>query len=132
MQMPPSDEIVMVSGCLPFLAKKLRYFEDRNFAERILSPPEDPLRLQSARANWPERVDSVPSVKEFLGPISADGGWEISPTFGSPEQTRPIERDTDAPPEFEDSEDVDAAQTLETLRQAATLDLADDNTLPEF
>lgn len=132
MQMPPSDEIVMVSGCLPFLAKKLRYFEDRNFAERILSPPKDPLRLQSARANWPEREDSVPSVKEFLGPISADGGREIHPTFGSPEQTRPIERDTDATPEFEDSEDVDAAQTLETLRQAATLDLADDNTLPEF
>ena len=132
MQMPPSDEIVMVSGCLPFLAKKLRYFEDRNFAERILSPPKDPLRLQSARANWPEREDPVPSVNEFLGPKGEDGGQEINPTLGSPEQTRSIERDTDAPPEFEDSEDVDAAQTLETLRQAATLDLADDNTLPEF
>jgi type IV secretion system protein VirD4 len=132
MQMPPSDEIVMVSGCLPFLAKKLRYFEDRNFAERILSPPKDPLRLQSARANWPEREDPVPSVNESLGPKGEDGGQEINPTLGSPEQTRSIERDTDAPPEFEDSEDVDAAQTLETLRQAATLDLADDNTLPEF
>lgn len=132
MQMPPSDEIVMVSGCLPFLAKKLRYFEDRNFTERILSPPKDLLRSRSTKGNWPEREDPVPSVNEFLGPKGEDGGQEINPTLGSPEQTRPIERDTDATPEFEDSEDVDAAQTLETLRQAATLDLADDNTLPEF
>jgi type IV secretion system protein VirD4 len=39
MQLPPSDEIVMVSGLAPIRAKKLRYFEDTNFVGRVLSPP---------------------------------------------------------------------------------------------
>ena len=39
MQLPPSDEIVMMSGTHPIRAKKARYFEDRRFAERVLPPP---------------------------------------------------------------------------------------------
>jgi type IV secretion system protein VirD4 len=40
MQLPPSDEIVMMSGLHPIRAKKARYYEDRRFAERILPPPK--------------------------------------------------------------------------------------------
>jgi type IV secretion system protein VirD4 len=39
MQLPPSDELVLISGCAPVRAKKARYFEDRRFAERVLPPP---------------------------------------------------------------------------------------------
>src|SRR6202035_6085569 len=39
MQLPPDDEIVMVSGHPPVRAKKLRYYEDRNFTSRLLPPP---------------------------------------------------------------------------------------------
>ena len=39
MQLPPTDEIVMVSGIHPMRAKKARYFEDRRFTERVLPPP---------------------------------------------------------------------------------------------
>jgi len=39
MQLPPADEIVMVSGVHPIRAKKARYYEDQRFAERILSAP---------------------------------------------------------------------------------------------
>ena len=39
MQLPPSDEIVMMSGTHPIRAKKARYFEDQRFAERVLRPP---------------------------------------------------------------------------------------------
>src|SRR5467141_3325665 len=39
MQLPPNDELVLMSGCPPIRAKKARYFEDRRFAERILPPP---------------------------------------------------------------------------------------------
>jgi type IV secretion system protein VirD4 len=39
MQLPPSDEIVMISGLAPIRAKKLRYYEDRNFSGRVLSSP---------------------------------------------------------------------------------------------
>lgn len=39
MQLPPEDEIVMVSGCPPIRAKKARYYEDFELAARILRPP---------------------------------------------------------------------------------------------
>src|SRR5260370_36411766 len=40
MQLPPNDELVLMSGCPPIRAKKARYFEDRRFAERIVPPPK--------------------------------------------------------------------------------------------
>ena len=40
MQLPPSDEIVMVAGTPPIRAKKARYYEDARFRERLLPPPE--------------------------------------------------------------------------------------------
>ena len=39
MQLPPDDELVMVSGQPPIRAKKLRYHEDCNFTARALAPP---------------------------------------------------------------------------------------------
>src|SRR5690606_25196502 len=39
MQLPPTDELVLVSGLAPIRAKKLRYYEDRNFTERVLRAP---------------------------------------------------------------------------------------------
>jgi type IV secretion system protein VirD4 len=39
MQLPPDDEIVMVAGIAPIRAKKVRYYKDRRFTERVLPPP---------------------------------------------------------------------------------------------
>ncbi|WP_321949687.1 conjugal transfer protein TraG [Burkholderia cenocepacia] len=39
MQLPPDDEVVMVSSVAPFKAKKLRYYADANFRRRVLPPP---------------------------------------------------------------------------------------------
>jgi type IV secretion system protein VirD4 len=39
MQLPPDDELVMVSGQPPIRAKKLRYHEDCNFTARAHAPP---------------------------------------------------------------------------------------------
>jgi type IV secretion system protein VirD4 len=39
MQLPPSDEIVMVAGIHPIRTKKARYYEDVRFTERIHQPP---------------------------------------------------------------------------------------------
>jgi len=39
MQLPTDDALIFVSGCPPIRAKKLRYFEDRNFAPRCLPAP---------------------------------------------------------------------------------------------
>ena len=39
MQLPPSDELLLISGHSPVRAKKLRYFEDRTFTARVLPAP---------------------------------------------------------------------------------------------
>jgi type IV secretion system protein VirD4 len=39
MQLPPSDELVLISGLAPIRAQKLRYYEDRNFIARVAPPP---------------------------------------------------------------------------------------------
>jgi type IV secretion system protein VirD4 len=39
MQLPPADELVLVSGLAPIRAKKLRYYRDGNFVARILPAP---------------------------------------------------------------------------------------------
>jgi len=39
MQLPPTDEIVMVAGLPPIRAKKLRYYEEPAFRDRVLPAP---------------------------------------------------------------------------------------------
>ncbi len=39
MQLPTTDELVLVSGLSPIRAKKLRYFEDRRFTRRLFAVP---------------------------------------------------------------------------------------------
>jgi type IV secretion system protein VirD4 len=38
-QLPPEEELVMMSGCPPIRAQKARYFKDSRFTERVLPPP---------------------------------------------------------------------------------------------
>lgn len=40
MQLPPTDELVLVAGLAPIRAKKLRYFEDANFKARLGAAPD--------------------------------------------------------------------------------------------
>lgn len=39
MQLPPDESVVMVSSLPPIKAKKLRYFADANFKQRVIPPP---------------------------------------------------------------------------------------------
>ncbi|MDA9473387.1 conjugal transfer protein TraG [Bradyrhizobium sp. CCBAU 65884] len=69
MQLPPSDEIVMMSGLHPIRAKKARYYEDRRFQERILVPPT----LTKPNHNRPDDWSSRPLPPRPTGaPASAD------------------------------------------------------------
>ncbi|MGX7745187.1 conjugal transfer protein TraG [Rhodopseudomonas parapalustris] len=63
MQLPPDDELVLVSGVPPIRAKKARYFVDRQLAERVLAPPrpgpDDAAGLDQAN-DW---IDRLPAAK---------------------------------------------------------------------
>lgn len=50
MQLPADDEIIMVAGAPPVRAKKLRYFEDKNFVPRVL-PQIDPAQSDENSAS---------------------------------------------------------------------------------
>jgi len=52
MQLPPADEIIMVAGTPPIRAKKVRYFEDRRFTERVLPPPEPERAGATGQDDW--------------------------------------------------------------------------------
>ena len=39
MQLPASEELILLSGFSPIKAKKVRYYADKNFTGRVLSPP---------------------------------------------------------------------------------------------
>jgi type IV secretion system protein VirD4 len=56
MQLPPTEELVLVSGMPPIRARKVRYYEDPRFARRVLSPPPElslgPEEAGAAAGDW--------------------------------------------------------------------------------
>lgn len=132
MQMVPTDEVVMVSGTPPILAKKLRYFEDGNFTERVL-PAASLAALTSPVATlWTEAGDGEHATVIPIRKAADDGGRDIAPVLDPPERVVPPEQDQTPEPDLDECGDAPADQALETIRRAAALDLADDDTLPEF
>ncbi|MER8705155.1 conjugal transfer protein TraG [Mesorhizobium sp. M1088] len=126
MQLPPSDEIVMVAGTPPIRAKKARYYEDGRFKERVLPPP-DPVRSgQSARKdNWSALAPQEPSPTllaeaEKAEQDAANAGLRREPEL--PDHVA-IARETSGPrpqEEFaiiDDDEPEDAARQGRILRQ---------------
>ncbi|WP_029006234.1 conjugal transfer protein TraG [Azorhizobium doebereinerae] len=86
MQLPPTDEIVMVAGTAPIRAKKARYYEDARFRDRVLPPPT-PSRCSSARHDdW--TALPRPRRQEGMGGSSTDEGRDDDPT-GSEHRFQP-------------------------------------------
>jgi type IV secretion system protein VirD4 len=82
MQLPPTDELVLVSGLAPIRANKVRYYQDRNFIERVLRAPvlsEDVYRDKPApRANdWSGQVrgtdERLMPSENLSSPFSVEG-----------------------------------------------------------
>ena len=119
MQLPPTDEIVMVAGTPPIRATKARYFEDVRFQERILTPPDlvpAPLAPSPSTDDWSGRVVAA---ETHSAPAAADGADGDPANAGiRREPELPSQEEIVAPPpspeqEFEfvdDEPDVDAAK----------------------
>lgn len=126
MQLPPTDEIVMVAGTPPIRAKKARYFEDARFQERLLPPPD--LAAVSAAAppapsdDWTSRVVASATKPATNAAAGAEGDPDNAGIRREPEL--PEHEEIVAPPpspaqEFElldEEPDVDAAKAS-TMRQ---------------
>ncbi len=110
MQLPADDEIVLVSGMPPIRAKKLKYYEDANFTDRlfpspVLVGPNHPYAdSPPARSDdWGHAARDVDErlVKPWFDQISStdDGGKDRKPEIDTP----PTDKDTEKNPAREDS-----------------------------
>ncbi|MBS0483519.1 MAG: conjugal transfer protein TraG [Proteobacteria bacterium] len=125
MQLPPSDEIVMVAGTPPIRAKKARYYEDARFRERLLPPPELKRPDKPRPDDWtslpvparPEALDAQPAD------LSDDEDTTDSERRLQPELSRakPVEKKEPIANEFEielpDDADEDVMRNRRMIRQ---------------
>jgi type IV secretion system protein VirD4 len=137
MQLPPEEEIVMVSSHPPARARKLRYFEDRNFRARVQAPPVLGDGVYADRPaprpdDWTGQVIAAPvaQARVGLGAAEADEGGprqqpelELAPArMPTPEPIREFDRlDED----FDDGDAlgfVEADRRLQTIARLASLD----------
>jgi type IV secretion system protein VirD4 len=134
MQLPPEDELVLVSGVPPIRAKKARYFEDSHLAGRVLPPPEqnsfdrqgdDPSDDWSRLAASPNfNAAKGEMLLEVRQPVadSANSGIRREPELPESEDISPAV--SPLPPEFDFAEDEgegDAIRGRELRRNVSGL-----------
>ena len=132
MQLPPADELVLVSGLPPIRAKKLRYYEDRNFTARVApAPPLSDGAYRDTPAPRPDdwggqvrgphhRLAAAADDDETAGSVDDEGGVQQQRHPGLPEEgvARPAAPERDNPLGLAD-DDSDAAadkRTMDRLR----------------
>ena len=105
MQLPLTDEIVMVAGTPPIRAKKARCYEDKRFEERILSPPVLAAPKQGQADDW--TTLPLPRQPQPAEQLRAHGTQDEDPTESERRQqpelnrVRPVEKMAPIENEFE-------------------------------
>lgn len=137
MQLPPSEEIVMVAGTPPIRATKARYFEDRRLQERIVTPPAlATVTAPTSSDDWSGRIVAAAGTS-----VSTAGAGDSDPANAGirREPELPEYEEIVAPPpspaqDFElldDEPDVDAAKAnamrarMRMVARQASLDPGD-------
>lgn len=125
MQLPPTDEIVMVAGIPPIRAKKARYYEDARFRERLLAPPDLKRPDRTRPDDWTSLP--IPARPEAMDTQPADRPDDEDPTESErrlqPELVRvkPVEKKAPIENEFEiempDDIEEEAVRNRRMLRQ---------------
>ncbi|GGD20556.1 MAG: conjugal transfer protein TraG [Hyphomonas sp. BRH_c22] len=135
MQLPSDEELVMVSGARPLKAKKLRYFEDRNFTARVLPPPTNPFLPERRGHDWDGVLASVEPVPPTVSPTGSDeGGLQHSqtPSLDPPEKETPAREEVPDLPKEDGELDAAAVKSLKPAQRALGMDRADGDFFPKF
>ena len=121
MQLPPTDEIVLVSGAPPVRAEKARYYADPQFKARIAPPPDRTVQAVAAgnmTDDWSDREPiAVPPPKKRKSLVEdTDGGVRREPDLPEHEDIAP--EPAPARSEFADLDDEpeDDAQRAKAMR----------------
>ncbi|MDB5582278.1 MAG: conjugal transfer protein TraG [Bradyrhizobium sp.] len=133
MQLPATDELVLVSGVAPIRAQKLRYYEDATFTGRVLPPPalHDGLYLDrpaSRSDDWAGLTcgtDLRLLANRHDSGAEDSGGLEQQRHPGLPEEAPAQQPETVvADPLGLDEDGVDAATDARTMDQARAVAVA--------
>ncbi|MBI5128873.1 MAG: conjugal transfer protein TraG [Rhodopseudomonas palustris] len=127
MQLPPDDELVLVSGVPPIRAKKTRYFVDRRLAERVTAPPDfrtDASEVTDAASDWDGiPLCSAPGSSIRSGPAQTgrgddpdNGGIRREPELPEHEEIAPKPHQSIDEFAFDDQEPDDEAARAHALR----------------
>lgn len=141
LQLPKTDEVVLMSGAPPITAKKARYYADRRLQARVIKAPANCGQRHGAAPtdDWstlpPVEPDPDLAEEHRRKLDSANGGLRREPKL--PEHVEVVARPKAPSSEFEfsdaDSADVDHAvaanerirRTMERSARQASLDLGD-------
>jgi len=93
MQLPPDDELILVSGCPPIRSKKLRYYEDRHLQARVLPPPKPLRQLAETQdeTTYRDWVDAIVAAPAGAGD-PANSGIRREPELPEHEEIAPAAR----------------------------------------
>ena len=120
MQLPPTDELVLISGVPPIRAKKARYFEDKRLVERITAPPQ-PVR---------QRDEIVPSDDWSGLPVPATFIADRKPTStGKTQLDDPANGGIRREPELPEHEEIAPEQPKPTQEFGFVEDDPDDDAI---
>lgn len=85
MQLPPDEAVVMVASVAPIKARKLRYYNDANFKQRVLPPP---VLVAGHYADVPPgREDDWTNLASPVASVPSEGGDSLA--FGFADQGGP-------------------------------------------
>lgn len=134
MQLPATDEIVMVSGAPPVRAKKLRYFEDGNFTRRVLPPAPIAREAATESHDWRETVACRAAISsaEQGADTESGGELELQPELDLPEGRFQDDPAIEEAPDVEDANAADQDAQLRNLRRAVAIDQGAKDFLPDF
>ena len=131
MQLPPKDQLVLVSGLAPIRAKKLRYYEDQNFIERVLPAPvladgAYPDCPPARRDDWSGQVRGLDARLQEQqsndNAVSEDddhGGMQLQRHPGAEEGVKKPEGSVAPSPSLFDDDDADAGSDPSDLARRA-------------
>ena len=122
MQLPPDDELVLVSGSHPIRAKKARFFEDPQMKGRILPPPPlKPANIPHANNVMADAAGDWRGVVEAPGASKADAdnaGIRREPELPEHEEIAPEPKSPVREFELEEDEPDDEPQRLRALQRS--------------
>ena len=107
MQLPADEELILLAGFSPIRARKIRYFTDQNFTDRVLASPDvSPISggypdalPPSLTCAWGERTRSVddklvkPAEKSSTDDLADETGKDLKPELAPSEVS--VEKDND-------------------------------------